>query len=151
MFYNEPWFWTGIFGLAGSTITILATGTIQGRTQIRLERVRANETQVLQAYQAIYTFIALAERLLYPPDDNRRDFISIMKSYLEKVKPHLLFYPKEIRAILQTLEAQYQCLGDPDLIPEEPFEEFMDKRIHKLFLKLSELVEKRTEAILHKT
>ena len=150
-FYNENWFWTGVFTLTASLGTILITQIINARTQTRLERLRAHESHILKAYEALYAFISRAETMLSPPSDVRSEFITIMRDYFETVKPSVLLYPKVMRMILQSFEAQYHCLGDPDLIPEEPFEQFMDKRVYKLLERLTRLVEERAETILHKT
>lgn len=71
-------------------------------------------------------------------------------SYFKDVKAHMLFFNSEIRDILGKLEAQYVCLGDPDLIPEKPFDEFFDKDLSKLLRRLEKAIKQRTDLILHK-
>jgi len=58
--------------------------------------------------------------------------------------------PLTIREILEKLEAQYHCLGDPDLIPEKPFNEFYREDLYRLLRNLEKVVEKRIDPILHK-
>jgi len=149
-FYNENWFWTGAFTLSASLGTILITQIIHARSQIRLERLRAHESRILDAYETLYAFISRAYTMLSPPENIRTEFIALMRDYFETVKPHVLLYPREIRDMLESLESQYHCLGNPDLIPQEAFEVFMDIRIYKLLDRVGDLVAKRAEIILHK-
>jgi len=71
-------------------------------------------------------------------------------SYFKDVKKHMLFYNSGIREILGKLESQYECMGDPDLIPEKPFDEFYDDDLMKLLQRLEKAVEQRADVILHK-
>ena len=150
-FLNEAWFWAGFFTALGSLGAVLIKELLSSRTQINVERLKLHERECLDAYKKLYAFAAYAGDLLFPPNDPRSDFISVMKhSFTKEVKPNMLLYTGEIREMLRELEAQYTCLGDPDLIPPMNFDDFIDKRAIKLLEAILETVEKQTDQILHK-
>lgn len=149
-FLKEPWFWAGFFGVAGSLGSILIREILSRKSQLNLERLRLHENELLMAYKKLYSFVSHAEYMILPPENPRRDFITVMKgSYKNDVKPNMLLFSPEIRTILYKLESQYECLGNPDFIPEVDFEIFIDSYLHKYFKTLRENIEKRTDSILH--
>ena len=150
-FYNQSWFWVGFFTALGSIGGILIKEWIAGRSQVKLERLKIYESDVFNAYNELYQFISNAYSWLWPPNEPRREFGELMKNfYFKKVKRHMLFFNSEIREILGKLESQYECMGDPDLIPEKPFDQFYDDDLIKLLQRLEKSVEQRADDILHK-
>lgn len=150
-FYNQSWFWVGFFTAIGSLGGILIKELITSRSQVKLERLKIYESDVFNAYNELYQFISYAYSLLWPPDEPRRVFIGLMKnSYFKDVKKHMLFFNSEIREILGKFESQYECIGDSDLIPEKPFDEFYEHDLVKLLQSLEKAVEQRADLILHK-
>ena len=149
--YNQSWFWVGLFTLVGSLGGILIKELISSRTQARLERLRLYESDLFKAYNNLYQFVSSAYGFLWPPNEPQRDFRVLMKHrYFKDVKKDMLFYTSEIREILEKLEAQDHCLTDPDLIPEKPFNKFYDEDLYQLLRSLEKAVEKRIDPILHK-
>lgn len=150
-FYNQSWFWAGFFTAIASLGGILIKELVSTRSQAKLERLKLYESDVFKAYNSLYRFISSAYSFLWPPNEPRRDYAELMKhSYFKNVKSSMLFFNPEIREILGKLESQYNCLGDPDMIPEKSFEEFYDNEIPKLLGRLEKAVEKRIDLILHK-
>ena len=152
-FYNESWFWTGvltIFAALCTALGYLVRDIIAGRTQAKLERLRLHESDVFDAYTALYGFVSRAENLLFPPSDPRRDFIDLMRNhYFKSVKPNMLFFSPNIRAILEQFESQYQCFGDPDVIPDPPFAVFIREKAIEELQKLEKAITQRTDRMLH--
>ncbi len=150
-FYHQSWFWIGLFTLAASLGGILIKELISARSQAKLERLRLYESDLFKAYNKLYQFISSAYVWLWPPNEPQRDFIGLMTHwYFKNVKKDMLFYDSEVREILEKLEAQYDCLTYPDLIPEKPFNEFYKEDLYKLMRSLEKAVEKRIDPILHK-
>lgn len=150
-FYNQSWFWVGFFTAIASLGGILIKELISTRSQAKIERLRLYESEIFKAYNNLYHFVSHAYEVLWPPEHRYQNFIGLMKrSYFKDVKVNMLFFNSEIRKTLGKLEAQYDCLGDPDLIPEKPVEEFLDEDISKLLYSLEEAIENRTDRILHK-
>jgi len=150
-FYNQTWFWAGFFTAVASLGTILIREWITSRRQIRIERFKMYESNVFSAYNELYQFISHAYSWLWPPSEPAREFRDLMKTfYFKDIKKHMLFYNSEVRNILGTLESQYVCMGDSDLIPEKPFDEFYRNDLIKLLQELEKAVEQRTDLILHK-
>ena len=149
-FINEAWFWTGFFGVVGSLGGIFIKELLFGKSQLKVERLRLHERESFEAYKKLYGFVSHAGNMLFPPEDPRHDFIVVMKnSYLNDVKPNMLFFTPEIRKILHKFESQYEALSNPDIIPEVSFDIFMDKHIFKSLESLREMIEKQTDGILH--
>ena len=119
-----------------------------GRYRVKLERLRMHEASLLTAYKTLYRFISRARASLFPPSEPRRDFLDLMRSdYFKFVKPQMLLFPPDIRDILAEFEGQYECLGDPDLRPREPFDEFIDRHAWKHLRTLTKAIEIRTEEL----
>jgi len=149
--YNQSWFWVGLFTLAASLGGILIKEWISSRTQAKLERLRLYESDLFKAYNNLYQFVSFAYGYLSPLNDPQREFRNLMKRrYFKDVKKDMLFYTSDIREILEKLEAQYHCLRDSDLIPEKPFNEFYREDLYQLLRSLEKVVEKRIDPILHK-
>lgn len=151
-FLNENWFWTGCFtllaGLGGSVLK----EWLGGKSQAKLERLRMHEGELLDAYKRLYRFITSGLDVFYPPEHMRESFIHLMGSqYAKEVKPDLLLFTPDIREVLREFEGQYEAVGDSDLIPRVPFEEFMENHAVGKLKKLREIVENRTDNILHKS
>lgn len=148
-FYEQPWFWAGIIGVIGPLGGIIVREWLTARSQLRLERLKLYESEVLKAYKELYSFISGAYSL-YPPNDPHQDFRDLMRySYLKRVKPNMILFSPSIRNSLQKLESQYECLRDNDLIPEKPFEEFYSKDLVKLLQELEKSVVKQTDRVFH--
>lgn len=148
--YQQPWFWTGVFGivgsLGGSLGGILIRELLASKAQLRLERLKLHEADILKAYRGLYSFISSAY-CLYPPNDPDRDFQDLMRTYFRDVKPNKILFNADIRSSLQILESQYDCLRDPGLIPEKPFDEFFSKDLCEILNDLETLVEKLADRI----
>ena len=150
-FYNQSWFWVGFFTAIASLGGIFIKEWITSRSQVRIERLKIYESDVFNAYNELYKFISSAYSWLWPPNDPSNEFYDLMKhTYYKKVKSNMLFYGPEIRHILGKLESQYECMGDPDLIPEKPFDKFYDDDLMKLLQHIEKSVEQRADLILHK-
>lgn len=149
-FINEVWFWTGIFGIVGSLGAVLIGNLLSGKYQLKVERLRLHEKESFEAYKKLYGFISHVEDIIFPPDDPRKDFITVMKNYyLNDVKPNMLFFTPVIRKTLHKLESQYEALSNPDIIPEISFDIFIDKHIFNSLKSLREMIEKETDRILY--
>ena len=148
-FLNEAWFWTGLYGVLGSTLTLLVTGVMRRKRELNLERVRLYDADILAAHKRLYVFASTSILQFSPPENPQADFAFIMKeNYFKSVKPDLLMFSSEIRAILHNFEVQYHCLGDEELTPEILFETFVDNHLYKDLAKIERLVEKRVDANL---
>lgn len=148
-FYEQAWFWTGIFGIVGSLGGIVIREWLTSKSQLRLERLKLHEADVLNAYRSLYSFISSAYAL-YPPNDPPQDFRELMRySYFKHVKPNMILFSASIRDQLQVLESQYDCLRDSDLIPAKPFEDFFEEDFVKILQKLESLVVKQTDRVFH--
>ncbi len=150
-FYNQTWFWAGISPVIASLGGILIRELISTRSQAKLERLKLYESDVFKAYKSLYQFTSSAYSILWPPNEPRENYIELMRrSYFKNVKSSMLFFHPEIREILGKLESQYDCLWDPDMIPEKSFDEFYDNELPKLLGRLDKAVKKRIDLILHK-
>ena len=56
-FYNEAWFWTGVFTLLGSLFGVLITAIITNNTQIKLEKLKFFSSRKFDSYCKLYYFI----------------------------------------------------------------------------------------------
>jgi hypothetical protein len=149
-FLNQSWFWVGFFTAIASLGSILIKELITSKSQVKIERIKIYESDILMAHRELHNFISRAYHHLWPPEEPRREFIEIMENmYFIDVKKHMLFYSQEIRGILRKFETQYACLGDQDLIPHIPFDEFYDNELHKSLKFMEEAIEKRTDSIFH--
>lgn len=148
-FYNQSWFWAGFFAAFGSLGGILIKEWISSKSKLNIERLKIYESDLFIAYNDLYHFISKAYDWLYPPDDPVRDFNSLMGSpYFRDIKKQLLYFNSDIRKIIGKLESQYRCMGDPDLIPEKPFDKFYDKDLLNLLGELEKNVKLKTDHIL---
>lgn len=118
--------------------------------QAKLERLRIHERELVIAWRTLYEFVAHAQGSIWPPDDPRNDFIALMqKHYFKHVKPNMLLFSYDIRQILEQFESQYHSLGDPDAIPDPPFDEFIRSIVFDRLQELSRAVEKKMDKIFH--
>jgi len=62
----------------------------------------------------------------------------------------MLFYPPEIRELLNKMEAQYYSLSNPDIITDKPFDDFFRHDFFDTLTKIEKMVEKKTDELLHK-
>ena len=148
-FLNEPWFWSGLFVLVGSLGTLLIQECLKPRNQARIERLKIYDSEILAAHKSLYRFASTMGMQFAPPGDTRRDFVALMKDdFYKSVKPNMLLFSPEIRRILTDFEAQYHCLGDPDLIPKVPFDDFIDHHLHEELEKLEKHVERTVDSAL---
>lgn len=149
-FINEAWFWAGFFGVVGSLSGVFIKELLASRTQLKVERLRLHEGESFEVYKKLYSFISHAGNMLFPPEDPRRDFITVMKNaYLKDVKPNVLFFTPEIRKILYMFESQYEALGNDDLMPKITFDVFVNKHFYRSLESLRKMIEKETDRILH--
>lgn len=134
-----------LIGAAASVLTII----VQQHFETRREQMRLHQSDLLLAYKTLYAFVAHLEDMLSPPEDPRRDFRDLMqRNYYREVKPQMLLFPPAIRELLSRLESQDACLGNPDLIPTPPFDEFINKEVGRILRKLRRLVEGMTDHLL---
>ena len=148
-FWNQPWFWSAFFVLAGSLGTVLIQEWLRPRSQARIERLKTYDSEILAAHKSLYLFASTLGMQFAPPGDTRRDFIAVMKEdFYKLVKPNMLLFSPEIREILSELDAQYHCLSDPDLVPRIPFDEFVDRHLHNRLTELEKHVENTADSTL---
>lgn len=121
-FLNEAWFWAGFFTALGSLGAVLIKELLSSRTQINVERLKLHERECLDAYKKLYAFAAYAGDLLFPPNDPRSDFISVMKhSFTKEVKPNMLLYTGEIREMLREARSSIYLPRRPGFNPSDEF------------------------------
>lgn len=147
---KEEWFWIGIFSIlsaiTGSILTIIANHwkeKSRRTTQIKIEKIKMYDERKFNAYLEVYEFISKAYSFYDPFDDPREDFVFLMKKYFyKKAKQFYPYLNSEIREKIKILENQYRCLGDPDLHPRIPFDQFFKKEYLKILNELNDTVEK---------
>ena len=147
---KQQWFWIGTFSIIsvviGSILTIAANHwkeKLSRTTQIKLEKLKIYDEKKFQAYVELYGFISTAYSFYWPPDNPRRDFITLMKKYFfTKVKINYPYFKKDIREKIRILENQFECLGEPDFSPSIPFNQFFDNDYLKILNELNTTVEK---------
>jgi hypothetical protein len=144
-------FWAGaVIGIVASWGGIFIKEWFAARTQVKLERLKLYEADLLKAYRSLYDFVSLAYSSLYPPNEPSKDFRDLMKySYFRNVKPNMLLFEPSIREQLKILERPYECLGDPDLIPPKPFDDFFKEDIGQFLQRLANTVENKSDRVLH--
>ncbi|MDY3561164.1 hypothetical protein R5W23_002425 [Gemmata sp. JC673] len=150
MFYNEPWFWAPVFGLFGALSGPAIKQLLDLRHQMKVERLKIHEPQILEAYKVLYGWLASAGNTLFDPGEPRREFMDLMKSYFKTIKPIFLLYPPEIRDKLMKFEQQYHAATNSDFIVDIPLDTFIGLPGLKVVNELHEAVEKRTDAIYHR-
>jgi hypothetical protein len=151
MFWNNSWFWTGFFTAFASLGAVLIREIWAARAQKSLERIRLHERERLEAYKKLYSFSHALGNLLSPPEDPRRDFCEMMRGFFRKdVEPHMLLFTPKVRALVNEMRLQYHAVGDPDLVPPMPFEEFVSSRIYRLLDEILRLVESQTDEIMNR-
>jgi hypothetical protein len=147
---KQQWFWISLFSLIsviiGSTLTIVANywkEKSNRKTQIKIEKMKMYDEKKFHAYLDLYEFLSVAFSMYWPPDYPKQDFISVMKKhFFTKVKIHYPYLKKEIREKIRILESQYDSLGDPELIPNIPVDQFFNTDYLKILNELNETVEK---------
>ena len=150
-FYHQSWFWVGVFTSTASIGGVLIREWISKRAQTELERLRLYESDLFKAHNELYHFVSHAYNWLWPPNEPEREFYDLMRhSYFKDVKANMLYFDSKIRTVLAKLEAQYECMNEPDLSPEKPFEKFFDEDLYDLFKQLEKAVKGRADDILHK-
>ena len=90
------------------------------RAQIDLERVRVHEKDRIEAYKHLFSFAKKLQNRTFPlAEGKKKAFIEIMSNvYLSKLDRDLVYFGEDSLRVLDTLESQYVCMTDPDLIPE---------------------------------
>jgi hypothetical protein len=147
---KQDWFWTGTFSIISlvigslSTILVIYLKELTNRkTQIKLEKLKLYDEKRFKAYLDLYEFISTAYSYYWPPDEPRRDFVALMKnSFFTKIRIHYPYLKKDIREKLKILESQYECLGDPDFVPNIPFDQFIKTDYLTILNELNSTVEK---------
>ena len=147
---NQQWFWNSIIPvitlIVGSFLALLVNywkEKSNRTTQLKIERLKIYDEKRFQAYLELYGFVSKAYFFYYPPDNAREDFIHLMKRhFFTKVKINYPYFKNDIREKIKMLENQYYCLGEPDFIPQIPFEEFYRSEYLKILNELNQTVEK---------
>ena len=148
-FFNQSWFWTGFFTLAGTLGAVVIKELYSSRSLIKIERIKLYDSEKFKAYNSLYEFISQAYQYLWPPDERRRDFIALMKKkFYPDIKSKYLYFDLEIREVLKIFEAQYHCLGDDDFIPPIEQKLFLDEKVIEMLDKLQLDIEKRMDKVL---
>jgi hypothetical protein len=148
-FVNQSWFWSGLFVTAASLGTFLIQELWRPKSQARIERLKLYDSEIFAAHKSAYEFASTMRMYFAPPDDPRRDFVAVMKSDFQKfVRPNMLLFSPAIRQILADFQAQYHCIGDPDLSPSIPFEEFIASQLHRKLDELEKHIEQSTDSLL---
>ena len=146
---NQSWFWTGFFTLIGALGAVVIKEIFSSRSLIRIERIKLYDSKKFKAYNSLYNFISHAYLYLWPPDDRRKDFSALMKNkFYPDIKSMFLYFDSETREVLKTFEAQYECLGDDDLIPPIKQKLFLDEKIIEMLNSLQLRVEKKMDKVL---
>lgn len=148
-FYNQTWFWTGLFTLLASMGGVLIKEYISNRYVLKLERIKLYETDKFKAYSQILNFVSSASSL-WPPSDAETDYIMIMKhDYFENIKPNILYYPPEVRELLKKMEGQYHSITNEDCCCDKPFDKFIDEDFLDIINNLQDIVEKKADELIH--
>lgn len=112
-------------------------------TQIKLEKLKLYDEKKFQAYLGLNEFISKAYHYYWPPDNVRQDFINVMKvHFFIKVRVNYPYFRKDIREIIKILENQYECLSEPDFIPNIPMDQFLRTEYLNILNELSITVER---------
>jgi len=140
---------SGLIGaIVGGSATVFGI-IVQQHYATKRERMRLYERKLFVAYQTLYKFMNELDETFSPLHGAESDFIDLMRySYIPKVKPLILFYPKSIRNILNQLESQYMGMNYSDFSSPQSFHEFSHKEIFKIDRKLYKLIEKQTDHII---
>jgi len=143
---NQEWLISLFSVTTGSLLIILANQLKEKsrrKSEIKLEKLKTYDEKKFQAYLELYEFISRAYSMYYPPDNVRQDFIYIMKKFFfAKVKVNYPYFKKEIREKIKILENQYDCLREPDFIPDIPIEKFIQSEYLKILNELNQTIEK---------
>ena len=149
-FLNQSWFWAILIPAVVSAVVSLGTIWVTKIYQMKLERIKLYETDQFNAYNELYKFLSEGYSI-WPPNDDRVDYNHLMKNYyLKNIKHNILYYQHEIRKLLKVMEVQYYSINDSDILTEKPFEEFFREDYLDTLLKIEQLIEEKTDKILHK-
>ena len=149
-FYNQSWFWVGFFTVLASIGSILVKEWITSRYQLKSERIKLYETDQFKAYNKLYEFVS-SGYCLWPPSEPRREYIALIKvDYFKQIKPNMLYYQPEIRELLRKVEAQYHCLSDPDCHCDKSLDQFLREDFLDILNKIQNIIERKTDEIVHK-
>ena len=90
------------------------------RNQFALDRVRAHGKDRVEANRRLLLFAQRLRNRTFPlASDKKSAFLAMMdKEYFGALERDLLYLDDKSLEILDTLEAQYICMTDGDLIPE---------------------------------
>lgn len=145
MFFNQTWFWAL---LIPASVTLVGLW-ISKEYKIKLERIKLWENEKFKAYNELYKFIS-SGYLIWPPNDERVDYIDLMKRYyLKTIKQNMLFYQTEIRELLKQMETQYYSIGNPDIYNTKPFDLFFREDFLDTLIKLEKLIEEKIDELVH--
>ena len=141
-FLSQSWFWAILI----PAIVTLGSILIAKIYQIKLERLKLYETDQFKAYNELYKFVSEGYSI-WPPNDDRIDYIHLMKTYYFKnIKPNMLYYQPEIRELLKLMETEYHSIDEGDTFYRFFREDFLDT-----LLKMEQLIEKKIDDLLHKS
>jgi len=79
-FYNQNWFWMGLFTVIASIGAVLIKEIITSRSQIQIEKLKIYDSSMFLAHKKLYEFISAAYNMLWPPNDPVHDFQELMKT-----------------------------------------------------------------------
>ncbi len=147
-FFNENWFWTGLFTLLGSLSGILGNifrESVAARSKTKLERLKLYESSIIKAHDDIIKFVSYASNS-WPPSDLRTEYTALIRSeFFKKMKDNKIFYTKQVRDIISIFADQYNILNeDTAMIDKFYKEEFLNN-----LEKLEKLALERIDEILH--
>lgn len=144
-FWNQSWFWVGLFTLLSSVLVVFIKEWFTTRTKLKLEKFKAYTSDQFKAYNKLYEFIRLAY-LYYPPSEPKAEFTMLMKgSPYDEIRTYSLYYQPDIRELLKKLESQYYCLGNLDCYDEDEFNSFIDNDFINILDEMASLIEKKVD------
>jgi hypothetical protein len=139
---------TGLFTLGGSLLTgLIGMGSswLNSRKQIEIEKFKSHESEIVKAYQALFSFSESVSNTLFPLcSEKESEFSYLMKNDFPKVRPYRIYYSKQINKILDEFREIYECSTNPDLISdsEDDVRDFVDNKAFPLANDLREEIVK---------
>lgn len=110
---------TGLFTLGGSLLTglfVMGNSWLNSRNQIKLEKFKIYESEIVKAYQVLFSFSESVKNTLFPLNSKKElEFIDLMEKEFPEVRPYRIYYPKQINKILDRFREVYECSTNSDL------------------------------------
>lgn len=143
-----------IFVLLGSLIGYSASiikDIINNKYGLQKERIKLHDKEKIDAYKQLFVLIRKLSNSCYPLADNKHSaFLAIMKNYYKnKVELMYPYYSSDIMSKLDTLDSNYTCLTEPDLIPETQDEvnDFINNELFGFTKKIEDQLKKDVKRI----